>query len=165
MRIPDFLKPGRGIPRIMSGSLIMLVLVAAVWIAYLSGAINFEDDTVLNVTAVPLPQAGGTIPIDVAVQLVNNTDNTLQLTAPTPCKVFKWVLVDSRRDFVQAKPDEVCPQVLMQATLEGNHNVTENFVLNIETRRLRPDTSYELRVSYWGIMGQSKVDFELERAR
>lgn len=154
-------KPRSGglMPNMLNSSLLMFVFVAGIWIAYASGAINFEEDSVVKVTAEPAAQTGDTIPLHVTVQLINNTDSLMELTAPTPCKVFKWVLVDSRRDFVQAKPEEVCVQVLMQATLEGNHNTTEEFVLDIDAKRLSPNTSYELRVSYWGIEAQTKVDF------
>ncbi|MEQ9518045.1 MAG: hypothetical protein RLN89_01260 [Parvibaculum sp.] len=159
MALKDILKPGNGMPNMLNSSLLMFVFVAGIWIAYSSGAINFEEDAAVKVTAEPGPQVGDTIPLNVTVQLINSTESLMELTAPSPCKVFKWVLVDSRRDFVQAKPEEICPQVLMQATLEGNHNTTESFVLDINATRLRPDTSYELRVSYWNIQAETKVDF------
>ncbi|MBO6542414.1 MAG: hypothetical protein JJ939_11130 [Alphaproteobacteria bacterium] len=161
MALRDKIKPGGGMPNMLNSSLLMFIFVAGIWIAYSTGAINFEEDAAVKVTAEPGAQTGETIPLNVTVQLINNTDSLMELTAPSPCKVFKWVLVDSRRDFVQAKREEMCPQVLMQATLEGNHNTTENFVLEIDPKRLSPNSSYELRVSYWNIEAQTKVDFAI----
>ena len=158
MRLPEFLKPGRGIPRMMSSSFILFAAIIGIGLAVEYGYVDMgnENEVVLELQA--FPRTGDVIPLEVNVQLVNRTDNLLQLTAPSPCKVFKWVLVDSRREFVQAKPEEICPQVVMNATLEGNHNTTETFMLEIDATRLRNDTSYELRVSYWGIMANEKVD-------
>jgi hypothetical protein len=158
MRLPEFLKPGRGIPRMMSSSFILFAAIIIIGLALEYGYVDLgnENEVVLELQA--LPRNGDIIPLQVSVQLINRTDNLLELTAPSPCKVFKWVLVDSRREFVQAKREAACPQVVMNATLEGNHNTTETFTLDIDATRLRDDTSYELRVSYWGIMANEKVD-------
>lgn len=159
MRIPDFLKPGRGLGMFSPMTLVLVFGILAIGLADYYGVVQFEEDLELKISGEPLAQTGNTIPLDVQVQLINNTDSLIQLTAPTPCKVFKWVLLDSRRDFVQAKGEEICPQVVMQATLEGNHNTTEGFVIDIDATRLRPDSSYELHVSYWGVMATLPVDF------
>ncbi len=159
MRIPDFLKPGRGLGSFSPMGLVLVFGILTIGLASEYGLVSFEEDLELKVSGEVGVQSGDTIPLQVQVQLINNTDNEMALTAPTPCKVFKWVLVDSRRDFVQAKLDEVCPQVMMQGSLPANSNTTEAFVLEIDATRLRPDTSYELRVSYWGTMGTLPVDF------
>jgi len=158
MKIPKILTPGGGIPRFMSSSLILFVAVLGIGLSVEYGYVDLGNETEVTLETQTFPRNGDIIPLQVTVQLVNRTENLLELTAPSPCKVFKWVLVDSRREFVQAKHDEACPQVVMNATLEGNHNTTETFMLDIDATRLRDDTSYELRVSYWSIMANVKVD-------
>lgn len=165
MRIPDFLKPGRGLPRMMSSSLIIFVAIIVIGLSVEYGLVDLGNETEVILEINVLPREGDTIPLDVTVQLVNRTDNLLELNAPSPCKVFKWLLLDSNREFVQAKPEEVCPQVIMQATLEGNHNTSENFILKIDARRLRADSSYELHVSYWSIMATQKINLDLGSSR
>ena len=160
MRIPNFLKPGRGLPRMMSSSLIIFVAIIVIGVSVEYGFVDLGNETEVTLEINVLPRVGDTIPLDVTVQLINRTDEVLQLSAPTPCKVFKWLLLDSNREFVQAKSEEICPQVIMSATLEGNHNTSENFILNIDAKRLRSDSSYELHVSYWSIMATQKINLD-----
>lgn len=165
MRIPNFLKPGRGLPRMMSSSLIIFVAIIVIGVSVEYGLVDLGTETEVMLEIDVLPRDGDIIPLDVTVQLINRTDDELQLSAPSPCKVFKWLLLDSNREFVQAKPEEICPQVVMSATLEGNHNTSENFILNIDAKRLRTDSSYELHVSYWSIMTTQKINLDLGSSR
>ena len=165
MRIPNFLKPGRGLPRMMSSSLIIFVAIIVIGVSVEYGLVDLGTETEVMLEIDVLPRDGDIIPLDVTVQLINRTDDELQLSAPSPCKVFKWLLLDSNREFVQAKPEEICPQVVMSATLEGNHNTSENFILHIDAKRLRTDSSYELHVSYWSIMTTQKVNLDLGSSR
>jgi len=162
MRIPDFLKPGRGLGSFSPMGLVLVFGILIIGLASEYGLVNFREDFELKVSGEIGAQSGDTIPLPVQVPLINTTDTDMALTAPTPCKVFQWVLVDSRRDFVQAKLDEVCPQVMMQGSLPANSNTTEAFVLDIDATRLRSDTSYELRVSYWCPVGTLPVVFVFE---
>jgi len=145
----------------MSSSLVIFVAIIVIGLSVEYGLVDLGNETELTVEINALPRLGDIIPLDVTIQLTNRRDRVLELNAPSPCKVFKWLLLDSNREFVQAKPEETCPQVVMQATLEGNHNTTENFVLNIDARRLRADSSYELHVSYWDIQTTQKVNLNL----
>lgn len=158
MRIPEFLKPGRGGSSMISGSLVMFATIIGVGLLADGGYIDFGNETELVLETQALPRNGDVIPLEVAVQLINRRDEPLPLEAPTPCKVFKWVLTTNAREFVQAKPEEMCPQVVMTASLDANSNTTENFTLELDARRLDPEGAYELRVSYWGVEGVTAIE-------
>jgi hypothetical protein len=100
---------------------------------------------------------GGALVLPVRATLTNNTDEVMDLTAPDPCRIFRWVLLSPAGDFVMSTPREPCDEPGPALTpLYPDTTATLREDLNLAPGRVPPGT-YRLRYSYWGEEGESDI--------
>lgn len=92
----------------------------------------------------------GPLELKVNVTLANNTGEPIPLEAGNNCEIFRWFLTDEDRNFVQAQRDEeICFAVPVRDQLMGKHQVTGEYMLGIDTGRVKPGR-YILFIKFWG---------------
>jgi len=148
----SFLKPGGGMPPMVASTVFIFLAVIGLYAAVQQGVIDLSDPVELSVEIGELPAGplGDTVPVPLTVRLTNNQDEALALTAPDPCKVFRWLVLNPNKEFIQSKPPEPCASVVMQGRLDPRTYLEEDYTIDIDTRRVRPGFSYVLMVRYWG---------------
>ena len=151
MRIPDWLKPGGGLPGAMRTTLLTLLAVVAVGIALQYTGLYQTGETVTASLTVGA-RKGDAVPLTVTARYTNPDDEGLLLTAEGPCDVFRWMLLTSGGDFVQGeyRNKESCPQVHVEQWVQPEHYLEQSYELAIETDRLKRGESYVLHMRYWG---------------
>ncbi len=92
----------------------------------------------------------GPLPLEVGVTLANNTQEPLALETGSQCDIFRWFLTDEDQNFVQSqRGEETCVEVPVRGELEGNHTISGNYTLTLDTSRVKPG-DYILFLKYWG---------------
>ena len=158
MRIPDFLKPGGGVPSMVASTILIFGMVALIGFGIDRGYIEYGDPVQLEFEATAGPQDGDIIPVTLAVRLTNTRTEGVELSAPNPCKIFRWILLDGSADLIMGEPPEVCAEVVMQSFLEGNHHLSEEFQIEIDARRLREGEGHQMMIRYWGFEARQPID-------
>lgn len=156
-----FLKPGQGLPPMVRSTLLLVVAIVVVGLVVDGGYIDIEDPDKVTLTAQFGPLEDGVYPLKVSARVQNISDDPMLLTSPTPCDVFRWFLLDDNNDFIQSKPEEVCPQAMVSLNLAAGKYQEAEFILPIDARRIEPGGNLRLRYKYWGIEGQTKFIFEI----
>lgn len=159
----DALRPGRGLPPMVMTTLIFVAGVAAIGYLVDTGAINLDEPVAftLDVQQPEAASAGTPIRLVVRPRLVNNQEEDVALTAPDPCKIFRWILLDPGNDFVQSKPrEEQCAQVVVTNWLEAGYQIEDEFPIELDPRRVRAGGNYRLLVRYWGYETRVPVSIE-----
>jgi len=96
-----------------------------------------------------------TTPLPVVLRLVNNTDETMPLTADGPCKVFRYVVTTDDGGFIQAvRRPEVCNETVSRAAIAENDVLEEIRQVPLDTARYSPG-DYVVRVKFWNYEGQA----------
>lgn len=99
--------------------------------------------------------------IQVKVTLRNNTGETVVLSAPSACKVFRWQIFDVNGSQVQARYDPVgCPEVAVQAGLKSGAMLEEFYAIPLEVSRFDAGQKYVVHARYWG--HESEFEFSTE---
>lgn len=138
--------------RMMNQALAVLVMVGVIAYFIYSGNVEVDEPITLDVVTTQIDgnAPGQPIKLDVALKLANNSKEGMALTVKTQCEVFNWFLTGKDREFVQSqKDDPVCPKETVSTWLETKHTMKENFVLDLDPRRVKPG-DYLLFIRYWG---------------
>lgn len=145
--------------------LIWFSVVAAFAYAVSTGSLRiFEED--IHIAAEPnrerVALAGDAAPvIEVKVTLRNNTDKTLNLTAPSACKLFRWQIFSRAAEMMQSKVnEESCPTTEVTAFLPPGETLEEFYSIALVARRYRAGEDYLVRYWYWGHEGEFQFTAE-----
>jgi len=94
-------------------------------------------------------------PLPVVLRLVNNTDETLPLTADAPCKIFRYFVTTKEGGFVQAmRAPEVCNETQTRAAIAEQDVIEEIRQVPLDTQRFSAG-DYALRVKFWNYEGEA----------
>lgn len=104
---------------------------------------------------VTLIKDADSIPLSVLVRIKNNTKEPAKLEVPTTCHIFRWFVTSPEGEFIQAEKNELCTQVVMTANLPAGEKAEETMQIDLDPRRLQPDTEYVLSFRFWGQDGQA----------
>jgi len=151
MRIPDWLKPGGGLPGAMRTTLLTILAVVAIGLALEYTGLRDQTEAVTaEVTAGA--RTGDTIPLTVKLRYTNPNEEGELLEANGPCDVFRWMLLTAGGDFVQGeyRKEESCPQVHVEQWVQPEHYLEQSYELAIEADRLKTGEPYVLHMRYWG---------------
>ncbi|MGB1463759.1 MAG: hypothetical protein ACPG8C_03140, partial [Parvibaculales bacterium] len=97
-----------------------------------SGEIGLEvgvplEHRLTNIDVTPLP---------VVLRLVNNTNETMPLTADAPCKIFRYFVTTKEGGFVQAmRAPEVCNETQTRAAIAEQDVIEEIRQVPLDTQR------------------------------
>ncbi|MEQ8378163.1 hypothetical protein [Parvibaculum sp.] len=142
-------RAGNNLTRI---SLVFLA-VAGVIVFYVgTGRISLSEPVELtaNISQPNTWTETGPLSLDVTVTLANNTEEPLALETGSQCDIFRWFLTDEDQNFVQSqRGEETCVEVPVRGELEGNHTISGNYTLPLDTSRVKPG-DYILFLKYWG---------------
>ncbi|GAK44145.1 conserved protein [Tepidicaulis marinus] len=149
MALPDWLKPGRGLPAAVRTSLITIAAVLALgYFLQFAGLYEAEDKLTATLEAGSLQD--GIVPLTVTLRLNNHDEEGVLYEAENPCNVFRWILLDPERAFVQSEAEENCPDVHMEQYIKPKHYLEQSYTLEIDARRLKTGESYVLQMRFWG---------------
>lgn len=96
-----------------------------------------------------------TTPLPVVLRLVNNTAETMRLTADGPCKIFRYVVTTDDGGFIQAvRRPETCEETVTQAAIAEDDVIEEIRQVPLDTARYRPG-DYVVRIKFWNYEGQA----------
>ena len=94
-------------------------------------------------------------PLPVVLRLVNNTAETMPLTADGPCKVFRYFITTSKGGFIQAmRKPEVCTETQTRAALAEQDVIEEIRQVPLDSERYNPG-KYVLRIKFWNYEGEA----------
>jgi hypothetical protein len=90
--------------------------------------------------------------IQLHVKLKNNTSQDVDLEAESPCKILKWVVLNSALDLVQARggKEVECPDQPTHETLAPGKELEEFYALELTPSRFSASGDYQAHVKYWG---------------
>ncbi len=96
-----------------------------------------------------------TTPLPIVLRLVNNTGETMPLTADGPCKVFRYIVTTGNGAFIQAvRQPDVCDETISRAAIAENDVIEEVRQVPLDTPRYSAG-DYVVRVKYWNYEGQA----------
>lgn len=103
----------------------------------------------------PLQQGYDTTPLPIVLRLVNNTDETANLTADGPCKIFRFIVMTAGGAFVQSVTNpESCDGTRTRAALPGGDVLEQIRQVPLATKRYQPG-DYRVRVKFWNYEGDA----------
>ena len=96
-----------------------------------------------------------TTPLPVVLRLVNNTNETMPLTADAPCKIFRFFVTTKNGGFVQAmRAPEVCDETQTRAAIAEQDVIEEIRQVPLDSKRFSAG-DYALRVKFWNYEGEA----------
>ncbi len=100
--------------------------------------------------------------IQLHVKLKNNTNDAVTLEAESPCKILKWVVLNTALDLVQARggKEVECPNQPLRQTLAPGQEIEEFYTLELTPSRFTVSGDYQAHVKYWGY--KSVVPFSVK---
>ena len=135
---------------------IFVAFIAALGYAVSTGSFDYMSNEVTvsieaNRTTVDFNSTEPPV-IQLHVKLKNNTDQPVTLNADSPCKVLKWVVLDSAHELVEARggKESECPDQPIQQTVEPGRELEEFYALILTPARYATAGKYEAHVKYWG---------------
>lgn len=103
----------------------------------------------------PLQTGRATSPMPIVLRLVNNTDETANLNADGPCKIFRFIVMTAEGAFVQSiQARDNCADTRTRAALPGGDVLEEIRQVPLATGRYAPG-KYRLRVKFWNYEGDA----------
>ena len=103
----------------------------------------------------PLQQGLDTTPLPIVLRLVNNTDDTADLIADGPCKIFRYIVMTAGGAFVQSVTiPETCDDMRTRAALPGGEVLEQIRQVPLATKRYQPG-EYRVRVKFWNYEGDA----------
>lgn len=90
--------------------------------------------------------------IQIHVKLKNNTAAPVKLTAPSPCKVLRWLIMTPAGEFVQSRggDDLACADGVIENTLQPGQMIEEFYPIALLKERFPASGQYQAVVRYWG---------------
>jgi hypothetical protein len=96
-----------------------------------------------------------TTPLPVVLRLVNNTNETMPLTADGPCKIFRYFITTSGGGFIQAvRTPDICNETQTRAALANQDVIEEIRQVPLDSKRYAPG-DYVVRVKFWNYEGEA----------
>lgn len=138
---------------------IWVAFVGALGYAAANGGLGFlENDMNLSIEpnreSVSFADGAATV-IQVKVKLRNNKRDTVQLSAPTACKIFRWQIFSRGGDLLQSKPaEDICPAGNTGTVLSPGNALEEFYSIELVSTRYRSGEDYQVRYWYWGYEGE-----------
>ena len=127
-----------------------------------SGSLKLDEEPGLAVELEQVSPSTGPDPVQFRVRprIANLTDDPLELTAANPCKVFRWVLVDSAGEFIQSQPAEVCAEVVVTNRIEPGYQLEDEFLIELDPKRVTPGGQYQLMMQFWNHQAQTLLELD-----
>ncbi len=100
-----------------------------------------------------------TMQLQIAVSLHSHSKAELEVTAGTPCSVFRWAVVASGTQLsgtqavVQTKPNYSCRQVVAYDVLFPGGQLTQTHEIKLDAVRYTAGQRYQLQYQFWGFGG------------
>ncbi len=144
----------------------LLIVLLVGGIGYLAdrGILPIDEGVIVSLTAPTTlyASAEGTqeIVVPLEVHLINKTSSPVEIEVPTPCKIFRWIVLTPDNEFVQSASELDCPQDAVTGTLQPNYRLDDQYKLTLDPRRIKPGRNYRLRYSFWGY--ENSHDFSVE---
>lgn len=161
-RLFKTLFPSGSLPPMVTTGLMVVVSIS--FVAYMMVTENFNPSEpialTLSVTQATPATPSTPIILTVDARITNNSDDAITLTAPTPCDIFRWSVLDSTSALVQAQPEQICVQMIMTAELAGNHHHDESFTIELDPTLVHTGGDYQLLVDYWGYKARAPLTVE-----
>ena len=104
--------------------------------------------------------ADAVMKLPITLRLRNHRKRTVELTASTPCAVFRWQVVVATGEVVQLKPNRLCAQVVATDRLRPAQQLEQSYVLSLDPRQYIADGRYRLVYTFWGYAGHH--DFQVK---
>lgn len=103
----------------------------------------------------PLQEGFDTTPLPIVLRLVNNTDDTANLTADGPCQIFRYIVMTAGGAFVQSVSNpESCDDTRTRAALPSGEVLEQIRQVPLATKRYQPG-DYRVRVKFWNYEGDA----------
>jgi len=137
--------------RLITSTLFMMAMAAGVGLLVYYGLIDLTPEEValdVEIAQGTSPSDGSKIPFTVDLSLTNNTSETVALSAPNRCQVFRWFVMTPQEAFVQGEGEEICAQVMVSGTLDPDNVLTERYRIELDPKRVKPG-DYNLAVRFW----------------
>ena len=131
---------------------------------YADAHVSGEASAPSAVRLPPISRAGtapAVINLPLIVALHNHGKRMVEVTAPTPCAVFRWSVVDAQLHEVEAEPNGLCAQAVASDRLPPGQQVESVYQVPLHTQHYAAGKRYRLLFSFWGYHGQH--DFRIER--
>ncbi len=112
--------------------------------------------------AIRLPSARAVMKLPVTVRLSNHDAHKIDLSASTPCAVFRWVVMTAKREVVQSKPNRLCIQVVATDTLWPARPLEQFYEITLDADRYTAGNRYHLEYQFWNYAGHH--DFTVKAA-
>ena len=106
--------------------------------------------------------ADAVMKLPITLRLHNHRKRTVELTASTPCAVFRWQVM-AAGEVIQIKPNLLCTQVVATDRLGPAQQLEQSYLLSLDPRRYIVGGRYRLVYTFWGYPGQH--DFTVKKRR
>lgn len=149
-------------------------LRTAMWITIIAGTVytlGQSEDLFINAPLtikieapekIIFPKSNNAATLPVVLRLKNNMSDAAVLQVPNPCKIIQWYVATHEGEFIQAAKDEVCSEVVMQASLAAGETAQDEIEIPLDTERYQAGTKYQLMMRFWGQEGSHPFQVEFE---
>ena len=90
--------------------------------------------------------------VTVTAQLNNPTAKPLQLSAGTPCAIFRWSITSADQP-IQKKPNQLCAQVVATEIAKPNSTIQQQYKITLHKEKYQPNKKYVLHYRFWNYYG------------
>ncbi|PWR19863.1 hypothetical protein [Zavarzinia compransoris] len=104
-------------------------------------------------------QGSGTLALPIEARLSNISAAIARLSAPTPCDVATWQILDPRGSVILAKEADLCAQVVAESTLKPGETLISRDRIDIPGALLASGR-YRLRYAFWGAVAEADITIQ-----
>lgn len=107
-----------------------------------------------------LPSQGkGVLALPIEARLSNISPTVALLSAPTPCDVAHWEILDPRGSVILAKESSLCAQVIAESSLKPGETLISRDRIDIPGALLGSG-KYRLRYAFWGTVAEADLTIQ-----
>lgn len=103
---------------------------------------------------------GSAVILPVEAELSNRGNDAVALTAPTPCSVARWRLLDSAGRLVADKPEAICVQMIAESQLRPGEILVTRERIDLPPGALARRGVYHLDYAFWGVEARALITVE-----
>ena len=97
--------------------------------------------------------------LHITALLKNESQNSVKVTAPTPCDVTYWIVKDSDGKTVDTSRPKICDFLMQSREIAAGDTLRHDDDIELNAHALVPNEDYTVEYHFWGI--EAKASFNV----
>lgn len=147
---------------LMRLAIVVFAVVGVMAFFILTGRVDLTEPIELKVAVTqPLShRPAEPLELQVAISLVNNTEEPLPLALKSQCDIFRWFVTDKDQNLIQSqRHGEPCLDLPVNGELDAKHSMSGNYTIALDPQRITPG-NYILFMRYWGYESRERLKID-----